>query len=250
MLKVTTLALWAAVTAAQRTTVSLDLGWRVAPEAPGACNFTDSYDDMVVVSPNNHLVANFTGDAAACAALACAGNVRIFSFCAGAASGCGALACALDSGGQMTNYGAGGWVTRARPVAGPPALAPEAQPGFVDTAWRVVDLPHDASAEGAYRPTSDGPEAFIPPVATYYRKHFAVPAAWEHTAVTLVVDGALAASTWWLNGVQVVALNTAGYLPTVLRLDVVGPLNYGGPNVSSSAHPHLGIWTLHPLPPS
>ena len=40
---------------------------------------------------------------------------------------------------------------------------------------------------------------------------------------TLEVDGALAYSSWWLNGAQVVPLKTDGYLPLTLRLPLPEP---------------------------
>ena len=53
--------------------------------------------------------------------------------------------------------------------------------------------------------------------------------AWQEQGqvVTLVVDGALSTTTWFLNGERILVQNPVGYLPTVLRLDVT----FGKPNV-------------------
>ena len=89
-----------------------------------------------------------------------------------------------------------------------------------DSSWPVVDLPHDASIELPRASDAGGPEGFVPTVQQWYRKHFRLPAAWaQDTAVTLSVDGALASSSWWVNGVPVVPLKTDGYLPLTIRLD-------------------------------
>ena len=113
----------------------------------------------------------------------------------------------------------------AAPLPGPPAPpanAPEAQPNFVDGAWTLVDIPHDATVTGNYSSSANGGEGFLPSPKTWYRKHFVAPEAWKGKAVTLVMDAALSTSTWWLNGKQIMLQNPAGYLSTVLRLDTNG----------------------------
>jgi hypothetical protein len=79
----------------------------------------------------------------------------------------------------------------------------------------VVDIPHDASATGAYASSEDGGEGYLPLARTWYRKKFSVPAAWGEKTVTLVVDAALSTTTWYLNGKQLLVQNPVGYLPTV-----------------------------------
>ena len=79
----------------------------------------------------------------------------------------------------------------------------------------MVDIPHDASATGAYASSEDGGEGYLPLARTWYRKKFSVPAAWGEKTVTLVVDAALSTTTWYLNGKQLLVQNPVGYLPTV-----------------------------------
>ena len=88
-------------------------------------------------------------------------------------------------------------------LAGPPSGTVEALPGYDDGAWKVVDLPHDASVEHSYTPDAAHGEGFISNVQTFYRKHLALPAELKGRALTLEVDGALMYSSWWVNGVRV-----------------------------------------------
>ena len=109
----------------------------------------------------------------------------------------------------------------------PAADAPQGQPGFDDSGWAVIDIPHDASVTGDYASTENGGEGFLPLARTWYRKQFTPPAAWEGQTVTLVVDGALSTTTWYLNGKQILVQNPVGYLPTILQLQVT----LGKPNL-------------------
>ena len=57
----------------------------------------------------------------------------------------------------------------------PPANAKFAQPGFEDSTWAVVDIPHDATVTGDYAPHEDGGEGFLPLARTWYRKKLSIP---------------------------------------------------------------------------
>lgn len=72
------------------------------------------------------------------------------------------------------------------------------------------------------------------------RKHFRLPSSWKGKTITLGVGGALASSSWWVNGKQMVVMKTDGYLPTTLRLDNVAGLvlNYG-----TAEHNVIAVWT-------
>ena len=54
-------------------------------------------------------------------------------------------------------------------------LTEQGQLGFDDTSWPVVDIPHDASATGAYGSTENAGEGFLPLARTWY---------WESQATT------------------------------------------------------------------
>jgi hypothetical protein len=205
----------AAHAAAQRTVVSLDLGWRAALDtgAPGMCGV--AYNLSLAGQRCMGLSSLSATDATSCQAAACAAYMQAWQWLA--SQGCWA--------GLANNCGPSGdaWVGGASPAIpgppAPPADAPPAQPGFDDSGWEVVDIPHDATVTAAYSPTANGGEGFLPEAKSWYRKHFVAPTAWSGRAVWLVVDAALSTTTWWLNGKQLAVQNPAGYLPTVLRLD-------------------------------
>ena len=206
--------------AQQRATVSLNFGVRTAPDtsAPPTCDVS-----VYNISLNNQRCMGLSSlpasDPASCAAAACAAGVQCWQWLAG--QGC--WAGVPDSCSPVSDA----WVGGASPTQPPgppppPAGAPAAQPAFDDSAWLLVDTPHDATVTGLYNQTANGGEGFLPSPKTWYRKHFIAPAAWKGQAVTLIVDAALSTTTWWLNGKQVLVANPAGYLPTVLRLDTLG----------------------------
>ena len=255
MLRIATLLLVAHVgVCGSRTTVSLDFGWRTLPASPQACSAASFVVSLANTTLSGWTPTNVPGAAvspAACAAAACAADVLAFAYCAADAPCAvgGRPACVIGPSAQFmqvphwTSSGevnTTGWVASQRAVAVPPAGAAEAARAFDDSSWVVVDLPHDASAEApVYRNTSSEGEGFIGVQDTWYRKAFAVPAAWAAgTAVTLVVDGALTTSSWWLNGVNIVPIKRDGYLPLELRLDLLNLTYGGGPNV-------LVAWTTN-----
>eukprot|EP00750_Incisomonas_marina_P033745 INCI9946.2.p1 GENE.INCI9946.2~~INCI9946.2.p1 ORF type:complete len:443 (-),score=38.05 INCI9946.2:2235-3563(-) len=235
------------VATAQRTTVSLDLGWRTRWATPpkgttGTGCGDDSIYDIAVngyLGNSGWLVPEATGSWEECQEAACRRNTEAWSYCAaglscpppGATSGIGPW-CIIGSAGRISAEGVWpctgncSWTTRLRDVTQGPetSASPEVQRDFNDSTWKVVDLPHDSSIELPYRPDADGPQGFQQTVQTWYRKKFRLPADWEEgTAISLVVDGALGASQWWLNGKPLLRndgkVKTDGYLPTVARLD-------------------------------
>jgi hypothetical protein len=50
-------------------------------------------------------------------------------------------------------------------------------PALNDAAWRVVDLPHDWSAEGPFAATNGSGNGYAPAGIGWYRKHFMLDAA-------------------------------------------------------------------------
>jgi beta-galactosidase len=76
-----------------------------------------------------------------------------------------------------------------------------AQPGFDDSGWRKLNLPHDFGIEGPFEQALPGETGKLPWFGVaWYRKHFEVPAADAGKEICLDVDGAMAYSTVWING--------------------------------------------------
>ena len=138
-------------------------------------------------------------DAASCLAAACASYTDVWQWC-NAGSDCGPASCWIGSwpNGSSTQKG---WVGGRVNASAPAPLHPEVLPGFDDSKWSILDLPHDFEVTGVYSENADGGEGHLPWNVSFYRKHLTLPAAWAGTRIELYVEGALSASQWWLNGV-------------------------------------------------
>lgn len=93
--------------------------------------------------------------------------------------------------------------TRARPAAPPGGDRPVqyAQPGFDDSAWRLLDLPHDWGIEGPFDQALPGDTGKLPWIGTgWYRRKFDVPAEDAGRRVYLELDGAMSYALVWCNG--------------------------------------------------
>lgn len=76
-----------------------------------------------------------------------------------------------------------------------------AQPGFNDSEWRLLNLPHDWGIEGPFEQDYPGETGKLPwwGVA-WYRKHLELPAADAGRKIFLDVDGAMSYASVWVNG--------------------------------------------------
>ena len=74
------------------------------------------------------------------------------------------------------------------------------QPKFDDSAWRVVDLPHDWSIEGPFRAEYGSGNGYAPGGLAWYRRHFQLPDAARGRQVSLELDGVYDNAEVWLNG--------------------------------------------------
>lgn len=76
------------------------------------------------------------------------------------------------------------------------------QPGFDDSRWPVVQVPHDWSIAGPFVQTNlTGPAgAFLPAGVAWYRKHFALPSGDLGRRVFVEFDGVMQNSDVWING--------------------------------------------------
>ncbi|MGA2272250.1 MAG: glycoside hydrolase family 2 TIM barrel-domain containing protein [Bryobacteraceae bacterium] len=103
------------------------------------------------------------------------------------------------------------------------------QPGFDDSNWRNLDLPHDWSIEG---PFSEQPGsatfAHLPTGIGWYRKHFSMPGSFRNRKGTIDFDGVYQNSEVWING-QYLGKRPYGYIS--FHYDLTPYLNMGGENV-------------------
>ena len=76
------------------------------------------------------------------------------------------------------------------------------EPAFDDSGWRVLDLPHDWSIEGAYAEDNPAgaPGAFLPGGVGWYRKALDWDPAWAGKAVRLTFDGVFMNARLFFNG--------------------------------------------------
>jgi beta-galactosidase len=119
---------------------------------------------------------------------------------------------------------------RTRPNGKPGGVDPSfAMPGFDDSGWRHLDLPHDWGIEGPFKQEYPGSTGKLPwwGVA-WYRKHFTVPAFDQRRRLYLDVDGAMSYATVWLNGAFIGGW-PYGYASW--RLDMTPWIRFGGENV-------------------
>lgn len=201
--------------------VSLDLGWRTAPWAtaqPCGAFLTYARTCIDIAQPthdNQSWRVPGVASAAACAAASCDARSSVWSF--------NGTHCYVGDASvvSVNTSTCAAFTTGVRdPAAWPPALPPEAARDFAaDDSWLVVDLPHDAAANEPHVFPSAGGQGFRRTVATIYRKHFRLDAAWQSAALTLELPGAATSSAWWLNGVALAPRSDTGYLPLALRID-------------------------------
>jgi beta-galactosidase len=97
------------------------------------------------------------------------------------------------------------------------------KPGFDDSAWKSVTLPHDWAIAGPVKEDapSKGAGAFMPTGIGWYRKSFTVPAADAKPAAArrtfVVFDGVMANSDVYLNG-ELLGHRPYGYVSFVYEL--------------------------------
>jgi beta-galactosidase len=138
-------------------------------------------------------------------------------------------------------------LTAARPAPGPREYIPfdagwrfqlgdlpaASQPAFDDTNWRLLDVPHDWSIEGALNPPPEGDSngGFFCHGIGWYRKSFTLPADTAAKKVVVEFDGVYMNSEVWING-QFLGRRPYGFIG--FRYDLTGYLKTDGtPNVLS-----------------
>jgi beta-galactosidase len=132
----------------------------------------------------------------------------------------------MPSGAELI---AAGQPRPVRPAGHPGSDVSYVQPGFDDSGWRRLDLPHDWAIEGPFAQELPGETAKLPYQGVgWYRKHFRLPAGAEGRLVALLIDGAMSYSAVWLNG-RLLGGWPYGY--TSYRLDLTPFLKADGDNV-------------------
>lgn len=105
-----------------------------------------------------------------------------------------------------------------------------AHPGYDDSAWRRLNLPHDWAVEGDFsrdNPSGTGGGA-LPGGVGWYRKTFAVDKADEGKRLYIDFDGVYMNSTVYINGHK---LGTRPYGYISFRYDLTPHIHWGGENV-------------------
>jgi len=103
------------------------------------------------------------------------------------------------------------------------------QPGFDDSSWRTLNLPHDWGIEGPFSQDLPGETGKLPfATSGWYRKRFTLPAEDAGRLLTLEIDGAMSCPLVWLNG-QFVGGWAYGY--SSFQLDLTPYARPGGENV-------------------
>lgn len=116
-----------------------------------------------------------------------------------------------------------------RPVGDPGSGVAYVQPGFDDSGWQAVTLPHDWAIAGPFLPKGPyGGMGRLPSWGVgWYRRALAIPAADRGRSVFLDVDGAMSYAEVWVNG------HLAGGWPygyASWRVDLTPYLQPGGRN--------------------
>ena len=78
-----------------------------------------------------------------------------------------------------------------------------AAPGYDDTTWREVTLPHDWAVEGPFDPDANLSQGFRPRGFAWYRRSFKLDPADKGKHLELQFDGIATHATVWLNGTEV-----------------------------------------------
>lgn len=122
---------------------------------------------------------------------------------------------------------AGGGLSAAQQRLG--ADEARTQPGFDDSGWRAVDVPHDWGIEGPFAQELPGETGKLPWAGSaWYRKRFELPASDAGRRVVLEIDGAMAYAMVWCNGVFVGGW-PYGYAS--FRLDLTDAIRPGAENL-------------------
>ncbi len=100
------------------------------------------------------------------------------------------------------------------------------QPGFGDTSWQAVSVPHDWSIEGPFaesNPTGAG-GGYLPAGIGWYRKHFTLASGLSGQRIFVEFDGVMANSDVYVNGYK---LGNRPYGYVSFRYELTGHVSFG-----------------------
>ena len=97
-------------------------------------------------------------------------------------------------------------------------------PGFDDSTWQIVNVPHDWSIEGPFRAEYASGAGYAPGGIGWYRKHFTMDAAHKDKLVVVEFDGVYHNSEVWING-QFIGRRPCGY--SSFQYDLTPHLRFG-----------------------
>jgi len=99
-------------------------------------------------------------------------------------------------------------------------------PGFDDSKWRKLDVPHDWSIEQPYDPKMPGGSSvgYLPGGIGWYRKAFTLPESDKGKKIAIDFDGVYMDSQVWING-HLLGKRPNGYVG--FRYDLTPYLKYG-----------------------
>ncbi|MFG1807503.1 ricin-type beta-trefoil lectin domain protein [Streptomyces sp. NPDC049040] len=100
-------------------------------------------------------------------------------------------------------------------------------PGFDDSGWTPVALPHDFDAPYDVGGASSGQSFHVG--AGWYRKHFTVPSSWSGKRVELEFEGAFSVTDVWVNGTKA-GTHRGGY--TGFAFDITNAIHAGDNEIS------------------
>lgn len=102
------------------------------------------------------------------------------------------------------------------------------EPGFNDSTWEQVNLPHDYSIEQDYSTSMEAESGYLPGGTGWYRKNFTMDESAAGKQIRIDFGGVYMNSTVWVNGVQV-GTHPYGYTP--FSYDITDYVNLDGDNV-------------------
>lgn len=103
---------------------------------------------------------------------------------------------------------------------------------FSDASWRVLNLPHDWSIEGALDKSIGGSGGFFPIGIGWYRKTFTLPESMKGKQLILQFDGIYMNSEVWING-QFLGRHPYGF--TTLQYDLTEFIKSGNGEINTIA---------------